>query len=102
MFPILAPESPALSFSSGVAWSLLLPLTQALALCTLCFSSTLFSESIPRSKHPEGYSGCQQRVDMFVPFLTPIWGWLLSLQGRKEKIDQMLFGQETAVVKKNE
>lgn len=102
LFPILAPESPALTSSADASWTSLLPLTPALVLCTLFFSSTIFTESISLSKYPEGYRAYQQRVAMFVPFLTPVWGWLLQLQGKQEKVDQMLFGQETAIVKKIE
>ncbi|KAI0703817.1 DUF1295-domain-containing protein [Cytidiella melzeri] len=92
-FPILAPESPAVT-NSDTAWTALLPLTPALVLCTLFFSSTLFTEGISLSKYPEGYKAYQQRVAMFVPFLTPVWGQLLQVQGNKEKIDIMLFGQD--------
>ena len=92
-FPILAPESPAIT-NKDTAWSALLPLAPALVLCTLFFSSTLFTESISLSKYPEGYKAYQERVAMFVPFLTPVWGLWLQLQGKKGKIDKMLFGED--------
>ena len=101
LFPILAPESPALTHSDA-SWTSLLPLTPALVLCWLFFSSTLFTEDISRGKYPEAYSAYKQRVAMFVPFLTPVWGWLLGLQGKKEKVEQLVWGQETAVVKKTD
>jgi len=92
LFPILAPESPNLSLSSTSMTSLW-PLTPALVLCLLFFSSTGFTESISLSKYPEAYSAYRQRVAMFVPFLTPVWGFLLQLRGKKEHVDEMLFGQ---------
>ena len=62
-------------------------------MCGLFFSSTRFTESITASKYPEAYRAYQQRVSMFVPFLTPVWGLLLALQGKKEAVDRVLFGQ---------
>ncbi|KAI0346184.1 DUF1295-domain-containing protein [Trametopsis cervina] len=100
-FPILAPESPPVT-AHETQWTSLLPLAPALVLCSLFFSSTLYTESISLGKYPVGYKAYQQRVAMFVPFLTPVWGLLLQLQGKKEKVDTLLFGQETAVVKKIE
>jgi hypothetical protein len=50
----------------------------------LFISSTHFTESISASKYPRGYTAYRQyrsRVAMFVPFLTPVWGALLSLTG---------------------
>ncbi|KAI0090243.1 DUF1295-domain-containing protein [Irpex rosettiformis] len=96
-FPILAPESRAMTYAmtdKNAALTALLPLTPALVLCTLFFSSTLFTESISLSKYPEGYKAYQRRVAMFVPFLTPVWGLLLQLQGTKGEIDRMLFGED--------
>jgi hypothetical protein len=100
LFPILAPESPALQSVSSTSLTSLLPLTPALVLCTLFFSSTLFTESISLSKYPKGYSAYQQRVAMFVPFLTPVWGWLLQLQGKKARIDTALWSDDAAAVEK--
>lgn len=98
LFPVLAPESPALTSAKDTNFTSLLPLTPALVLCTLFFSSTLFTESISRSKYPKGYRAYQQRVAMFVPFLTPVWGLLLQLQGKKEQVDAMLFGNDTRFI----
>lgn len=30
---------------------------------------------------------------MFVPFLTPVWGVLLKLQGDKTHVDELVYGQ---------
>lgn len=98
VFPILAPESPALEFHANTPWTSLLPLTPALVLCTLFFSSTLFSESISYSKYPKAYGAYQQRVAMFVPFLTPVWGFLLQLRGKKKEVDALLFGHDVKLV----
>ncbi|KAI0073665.1 DUF1295-domain-containing protein [Panus rudis PR-1116 ss-1] len=93
LFPVLAPESPKLPALPVSSITPFWPLAPALVLCTLFFSSTLFTESISRSKYPEGYAAYQQRVAMFVPFLTPVWGLLLKLQGKKEKVDAILFAR---------
>ncbi|KAI1797482.1 hypothetical protein LXA43DRAFT_417466 [Ganoderma leucocontextum] len=55
------------------------------------FFFTKFFESIPASKYPK-YEAYQQRVLMFVPFLTPVWGLYLELFGRKEEVDKLAFG----------
>lgn len=96
-FPILAPESPALE-STNTPWTALLPLTPALVLCSLFFSSTIFTESISYAKYPKAYGAYQQRVAMFVPFLTPVWGFLLQLQGKKQGVDALLFGQDVNLI----
>lgn len=103
LFPILAPESPKLPANPLDAPTAIWPLTPAIVLCGLFFNSTLFSESISKAKYPEGYSAYQQRVSMFVPFLTPVWGLLLQLRGKKEKVDAMLFRHgDTVDNKKNQ
>jgi hypothetical protein len=71
-----------------------------LALCALFFSSTLFTESISVSKYPEAYRAYQSRVAMFVPFLTPVYGYILQLRGKKEYADQLVYGHPK--VKKQE
>jgi len=70
----------------------LYPLAPALVLCLLFFSSTLFTESISLSKYPEKYVLYQERVAMFVPVFTPIWGVLAVLRGRKAMMDEVLWG----------
>jgi len=69
------------------------PLTPALVLCSLFLSSARFSEGLSAPKYP-AYKVYQQRVSMFVPFLTPVWGLLLQLQGKKNEVDELLFGQK--------
>ncbi|KAI0350019.1 DUF1295-domain-containing protein [Trametes cingulata] len=91
LFPLVAPESAYLSPRSVTS---LWPLLPSLVLCTLFFSSTIFTESISLSKYPEGYRAYQKRVAMFVPFLTPVWGLLLRLQGKKEEVDALVYGQD--------
>ena len=71
-----------------------------LTVCGLFFSSTLFTESISLSKYPEAYRAYQQRVSMFVPILTPVWGLLLSLRGKKAEADRLVFGQDASEKKK--
>ncbi|KAK7691143.1 hypothetical protein QCA50_006246 [Cerrena zonata] len=102
LFPILAPESPQLPASPLSNPTALWPLLPSLVLCTLFYASSNFSESISLSKYPEGYRAYQQRVSMFVPFLTPVWGFLLKLQGKQDKVDQMLFSHGSAESKKTQ
>lgn len=89
-FPILAsPNLPKLEHGNITPLASLIP---PLALCMLFFSSTIFTESISESKYPVMYKAYKSRVAMFVPFLTPVWGWLLQLQGKKEYIDTLVYG----------
>jgi hypothetical protein len=30
---------------------------------------------------------------MFVPWLTPVWGFLLQLKGKKDEIDEIVYGK---------
>jgi hypothetical protein len=53
----------------------------------------MFSESISLSKYPVAYKAYQQRVGMFVPLLTPVWGALLSAQGKRQGVDEIVYGQ---------
>ncbi|TCD69191.1 hypothetical protein EIP91_008487 [Steccherinum ochraceum] len=92
LFPILAPESPQLPAHPFENPTALWPLVPAIVLCSLFFASTRFSESISASKYPE-YKAYQQRVSMFVPFLTPVWGLWLQLLGRKEEVDAQVFAK---------
>ncbi|KAF7789714.1 hypothetical protein EIP86_000660 [Pleurotus ostreatoroseus] len=99
LFPILAPESPRLSPLSTSSITPIWPLAPALVLCSLFYSSTLFTESISLSKYPKGYRAYQQRVAMFVPFLTPVWGLLLKVQGKKSEVDELVYGQTIPSIK---
>lgn len=101
LFPLLAPESPKLAFpltSITELW----PLAPSLVLCILFYSSTRFTESISLSKYPKAYSAYQARVAMFVPFFTPVWGLWLQLLGKKETVDEVLFGQGKVEGKKTD
>jgi len=93
MFPILASGKLAKLEQGNI--TPLIPLIPPIALCALFFSSTLFTESISLSKYPEAYRAYQRRVAMFVPFLTPVWGWILSLQGKDQRAhcDQLVYGR---------
>lgn len=97
LIPILAlPNAPALvpPHKSTLADALrtLVPLAPSLALCLLFISSTRFTESISLSKYPRGYAAYRSRVAMFVPFLTPIWGAVLSVTGRKREVEELVWG----------
>ncbi|KAI0671935.1 DUF1295-domain-containing protein [Trametes maxima] len=100
LFPLLAPESPRLQSLPVSSITPIWPLLPSIILCGLFFSSTRFTESISLSKYPEGYRAYQQRVSMFVPFLTPVWGLLLKIQGKKEKVDRLVYGQDVVEEKK--
>lgn len=71
----------------------LAPLLPSLVLCTLFFSSTKFTESISLYKYPVAYKAYQQRVGMFVPSWTLVWGALLSARGKREEVDEIVYGQ---------
>lgn len=103
LFPLLAPETPNLELSgSPLTVTPIWPLMPALVLCTLFVSSTRFTESISLGKYPEAYRAYQSRVSMFVPFLTPVWGFVLQLRGKKAQVDDVLFGQDPAKGGKDE
>lgn len=93
-FPILA--TPRLEKLSRGETTPLVSLIPPLALCMLFFSSTIFTESISENKYPTAYRAYKKRVAMFVPFLTPVWGWILHLQGKKEYCDRLVFGDVVA------
>ncbi|OBZ72701.1 hypothetical protein A0H81_07519 [Grifola frondosa] len=102
LFPLLAPESPQLPSLPISSITPLWPITPALVLCMLFFSSTRFTEDISLSKYPEGYRAYQSRVAMFVPLLTPVWGLLLKIRGKKDEVDELLFGQGRATDEKDD
>lgn len=76
----------------------LYPMLPSLVLCALFFSSTMFTESISLSKYPVAYGAYQQRVGMFLPLHTPMLGALLSLEGKRQEVDEIVFGQATKKV----
>jgi len=97
LIPILAlPSATAMvpPHKSTLADALrtLVPLSPSLALCLLFISSTRFTESISAGKYPRGYTAYRSRVAMFVPFLTPVWGALLSLTGGKRELEELVWG----------
>lgn len=70
----------------------LVPLSPSLALCLLFICSTRFTEVISASKYPRGYAAYRERVAMFVPMMTPVWGALLTLMGRKREVEELVWG----------
>ncbi|KAF9243550.1 hypothetical protein BU15DRAFT_86489 [Melanogaster broomeanus] len=98
--PLVSPHAPAVLFSP-TPFTALAPLLPSLVLCTLFSSSTKFTESISLPKYPV-YKAYQRRVGMFLPFLTPVWGLLLSLQGKKAEVDELVYGQGVGKGKKVE
>jgi hypothetical protein len=100
LIPLLAPQPPSVRLSLD-KMTPLWPLTPALVLCALFFSSTLFTEDITASKYP-AYADYQRRVAMFVPILTPVWGLWLKIRGEKEKVDERIWGQVDLKGKKAE
>ncbi|EIN09854.1 DUF1295-domain-containing protein [Punctularia strigosozonata HHB-11173 SS5] len=114
LVPLLSPQSPSLpkvvdAHHPVASLSVLLheptplwTLVPALSLCALFFSSTLFTESISMSKYPEAYGAYRRRVAMFVPFLTPVWGLLLSVFGgreERERVDRLVYGSGAGAAK---
>lgn len=90
LFPILASpytrfvESP---FDSTLLWDL----APSLVYCSIFMGSTPLTEGITSGKYP-GYKAYQQRVSTFFPPLTPLWGFILQLKGKKEEIDRIVYG----------
>lgn len=82
----------------GQAWPTsfrsLVPLVPSLVLCTLFFSSTILTESISLSKYPIAYQAYQERVGMFSPLVTLVQGAMLSAQGKRQAIDEIVYGQD--------
>jgi len=103
LFPVLAPEFPKLPPTAFDVITPFWPIAPAVVLCCLFLASTIYTESISITKYPEGYKAYQQRVSMFIPILTPVWGLLLKLWGTKDNVDAMLFGNDSSLVegKKN-
>lgn len=75
------------SFNLPALWDFL----PALLYCSVIRASTPLTESITSGKYP-GYKAYQQRVSMFGPWLTPVWGFILQLKGKKEEIDRIVYG----------
>jgi len=92
-FPILSSDTlPRLAHGLDGPITPLAALIPPLALCTLFFSSTIFTESISIAKYPQAYRAYQNRVGMFVPLLTPVYGWWLQVRGKKEHTDRLVYG----------
>ncbi|KAJ7178734.1 hypothetical protein C8R43DRAFT_1057203 [Mycena crocata] len=72
----------------------LLPLTPAIALSALFFSSTMYTEAITAGKYP-GYALYQARVGMFSPVDTFLKGIKLALTGKKAEVEKAVWGSNT-------
>ncbi|EIW84199.1 DUF1295-domain-containing protein [Coniophora puteana RWD-64-598 SS2] len=91
LFPILSPASPHLTAPPHKITDLT-PLLPSLVITSLFYSSTLFSESVSRGKYTAAYPAYQERVAMFIPLFTPVWGLWLSIRGKKEATDRLVYG----------
>lgn len=80
------------SFDVTPIWDL----APALVYCSIFLGSTPLTEEITSGKYP-GYKAYQQRVSMFVPWLTPVWGFVLKIRGKKEEIDKIVYGDGKTV-----
>ncbi|KAJ7116188.1 hypothetical protein C8R46DRAFT_1152809 [Mycena filopes] len=69
----------------------LVPLTPALALSALFFSSTVYTEAITASKYP-AYAAYKQRVGMFSPIETVMKGVKLALTGKRGEVEKAIWG----------
>jgi len=95
LFPILASSYTRLDrnqFGFVPLWDLV----PSFVYCSVFLGSTPLTEGITSGKYP-GYKAYQQRVSMFVPWLTPIWGFILQLRGKKEEIDRIVYGDGVIV-----
>lgn len=90
LFPIAASSYPKFdknSFGLSALWDIV----PAFVYCSVFLGSTPLTESITSGKYP-GYNAYQKRVSMFVPWLTPVWGFLLQLKGEREEVDRAVYG----------
>ncbi|KDR78943.1 hypothetical protein GALMADRAFT_244605 [Galerina marginata CBS 339.88] len=72
-------------------------LLPALALSSLFFSSTIYTEAITKSKYTEAYAAYQTRVGMFTPLETLFKALKLKfLDGEKEKrVESLVWGNSS-------
>ena len=74
----------------------------AASLSLLFYSSTIFTESISKSKYPQAYAAYQKRVSMFDPSKT-LWKAIVHRLFRSEperkKIDDLVWGDEQIIKK---
>ncbi|KDQ19277.1 hypothetical protein BOTBODRAFT_27857 [Botryobasidium botryosum FD-172 SS1] len=90
LFPVLS--APAFTFPP-TSLTPLGPIVPAIALSLLFVSSTAFTEAITLSKYPVEYAAYQERVGMFLPFVTGLKGAWLAYTGRKDKVEAMVWGR---------
>jgi hypothetical protein len=86
-------ESKGKSFDFALLWDL----APSFVYCSVFQGSTqlTLAESIASGKYP-GYKAYQQRVSMFAPWLTLVLGFTLQLEGKKEEIDRIVYGNGEA------
>jgi steroid 5-alpha reductase family enzyme len=92
LIPLLAPQPPSLPLHPSSLTSFW-PLTPAILICALFASSTAFTESITKSKYRVHYTAYQRRVAKTLPFMTPVWGLWLKINGNKEKVEDLVWGK---------
>ncbi|KAJ7086037.1 hypothetical protein B0H15DRAFT_353673 [Mycena belliarum] len=68
----------------------LVPLTPAIALSALFFSSTMYTEAITASKYA-GYAAYRARVGMFSPIDTLFKGFILAVTGKKADVEKTIW-----------
>jgi len=97
LFPILSYPSFTVHDTSSMHLG---PIIPPLALALLFAASTAFSESITYAKYPVEYAAYQERVGMFMPFMTVLKGVWLSFTGKKETVDALIWNKRTGKGKK--
>ncbi|KAG9091264.1 hypothetical protein FRC06_000644 [Ceratobasidium sp. 370] len=100
LFPILASTAGHHALSDAAkleadadAMTALWPLIPPLALSALFIASTMFTESISKSKYP-AYEAYQARVGMFSPSDTLWKGLFLWARGRLDEVNAIVYGGE--------
>ncbi|KAG8694789.1 hypothetical protein FRC08_008258 [Ceratobasidium sp. 394] len=103
LFPILASTAGQYALSDAAkldadvdTMTALWPLVPPLALSALFISSTMFTESISKSKYP-AYEAYQARVGMFSPTDTLWKGLFLRARGQLDKVNAIVYGDEGRV-----
>ncbi|KAK7032916.1 hypothetical protein R3P38DRAFT_2919702 [Favolaschia claudopus] len=80
-------------FDLGSLLTAIAPLTPAVALSILFFSSTLYTEAITASKYP-AYTAYRARVGMFSPLATAGKGLWLAITGGRVEVERTVWGKE--------
>jgi len=83
---------------SSLSFFLSYPMLPAITVCSLFYSSTLFSEHLTAQKYP-GYKAYQKRVGMFVPAETVLRGLWFAVVGGKKELDAKVYGDAGSIKK---